>query len=88
MESATFQFQHVNHLVSNYLDSSKKTSTFATLRKKEELKQLLRGAVSGLPRSWKSHGISGILTFSGISGKVIEVRLKLAKVMHEKVMEF
>ncbi len=27
---------------------------------------------TGLPRSWKSHGISGILKFSGISGKVME----------------
>ncbi len=27
---------------------------------------------SGLPRSWKSHGISGVLKFSGISGKVME----------------
>ncbi len=30
------------------------------------------GTVTGLPRSWKSHGISGILKFSGISGKVME----------------
>ncbi len=28
--------------------------------------------VVGLPRSWKSQGISGILKFSGISGKVME----------------
>ncbi len=54
----------------------------------------------GLPRSWKSHGISGILKFSGISGKVMKFCLKLMKVMekswnfeimakrHGKVMEF
>ncbi len=36
---------------------------------------------AGLPRSLKSHGISGILQFSGISGKVMEIRLKLMKVM-------
>ncbi len=55
----------------------------------------------GLPRSWKSHEISGILKFSGISGKVMEFCLKLMKVMefcdtvmekswksHGKVMEF
>ena len=28
--------------------------------------------MTGLPWSWKSHGISGILKFSGISGKVME----------------
>ena len=53
-----------------------------------------------MPRSWKSHGISGILKFSGISGKVMEFCLKLMKVMekswnfeimtksHGKVVEF
>ncbi len=38
---------------------------------------------TGLPRSRKSHGISGILTFSGISGKVMEFRLKLMMVMEK-----
>ena len=62
--------------------------------------KLLITDITGLPRSWKSHGISGILKFSGISGKVMEFRLKLTKVMekswnfeirtksHGKVMEF
>ncbi len=36
-----------------------------------------------LPRSWESHGISGILKFSGISTKVMEFRLKLMKVMEK-----
>ncbi len=40
-------------------------------------------SIAGLPRSWKSHGISGILKFSGISGKVMEFRLKLMKVMEK-----
>ena len=38
---------------------------------------------TGLPRSWKSHGISGIFKFSGISGKVMEFLLKLGKVMEK-----
>ncbi len=46
----------------------------------------------GLPRSWKSHGFSGILKFSGISGKVIEFLLKVDRVKFSgipgKVMEF
>ena len=36
---------------------------------------------AGLPRSWKSPGISGILKIYGISGKDMEFRLKLTKVM-------
>ncbi len=43
--------------------------------------------MTGLPRSWKSHGISGILKFSGISGKVMEFLLILQRVNIE-VMEF
>ena len=36
-----------------------------------------------MPRSWKSHGISGILKISGISGKVMEFRVKLTMVMEK-----
>ena len=39
--------------------------------------------MTGLPRSWKSHGNSGILKNSGISRKVMEFRPKLIKVMEK-----
>ena len=38
---------------------------------------------TGLPRSWKSYGISGIFKFSGISGKVMQFWLKLGRVMEK-----
>ncbi len=38
---------------------------------------------TGLPQSWKNHGISGILKFSGISGKVMEILLRLWRVMQK-----
>ncbi len=44
---------------------------------------LTQPCCTGLPRSWKSHGISAILKFFGISGKVMEFRLKLMKLMEK-----